>query len=249
MNELYHIFAGVIIVGFIYFRYKWPSIKGKLGERGVVFYLSFLNKNKYTVLNDLIYRNGDRSTQIDHVVVSTRGIFVIETKNYKGSIYGSEHKDYWMHTLGRHRYSLYNPIIQNENHIRFLMRKFPYICERKQCIHSIVVFLNTEKLKLSGDCSCGVRLKNLNYYITSFRRVVLSQEECSKIVAMLRDEQWADPNAERKHLKNVKAAVNEYERKVSQGICPRCGGELIRSKGKYGTFLGCSNYPNCKYTH
>ena len=41
----------------------------------------------------------------------------------------------------------------------------------------------------------------------------------------------------------------EEARKVKDGVvCPRCGGELVRRKGRYGEFLGCSNYPRCRYT-
>lgn len=31
-------------------------------------------------------------------------------------------------------------------------------------------------------------------------------------------------------------------------VCPRCGGKLVVRHGKYGTFMGCSNYPKCRYT-
>lgn len=30
--------------------------------------------------------------------------------------------------------------------------------------------------------------------------------------------------------------------------CPKCGAKLIKRNGKYGTFLGCSNYPKCNFT-
>lgn len=30
--------------------------------------------------------------------------------------------------------------------------------------------------------------------------------------------------------------------------CPRCGGKMIRRSGRFGDFLGCSNYPQCKET-
>ena len=33
-----------------------------------------------------------------------------------------------------------------------------------------------------------------------------------------------------------------------QGLCPKCGHELILREGRYGIFWGCSNYPNCNYT-
>lgn len=40
---------------------------------------------------------------------------------------------------------------------------------------------------------------------------------------------------------NTKKETNKY-------ICPRCGGRLIIKNGRYGRFIGCSNYPRCKYT-
>jgi len=50
-----------------------------------------------------------------------------------------------------------------------------------------------------------------------------------------------------------KKAKNKIDKKIASiktkgGICPKCGGDLIMREGKYGTFIGCSNYPNCKYT-
>lgn len=71
------------IAGLVYLKIKLPTIKGKIGEKGVSVTLSFLPKNEYVVLNDLMFQNGSRSTQIDHLVISVYGIFVIETKNYK----------------------------------------------------------------------------------------------------------------------------------------------------------------------
>ncbi len=36
--------------------------------------------------------------------------------------------------------------------------------------------------------------------------------------------------------------------KTNGGICPKCGGKLVMREGKYGTFIGCSNFPKCRYT-
>lgn len=59
--------------------------KGKLGEAKVSHIVGRLPKEDYVVLDDLMLTNKYGSTtQIDHVVVSRYGIFVIETKNYKG---------------------------------------------------------------------------------------------------------------------------------------------------------------------
>lgn len=42
----------------------------------------------------------------------------------------------------------------------------------------------------------------------------------------------------------------KYDREIKESIykCPECGGRLVSRKSKYGPFLGCSNYPNCRYT-
>ena len=41
---------------------------------------------------------------------------------------------------------------------------------------------------------------------------------------------------------------NTIQRQRSNNKCPMCGGNLVRRKGRYGKFLGCSNYPRCNYT-
>ena len=52
-------------------------------------------------------------------------------------------------------------------------------------------------------------------------------------------------------LKN--RAKNKIDKKIASiktkgGVCPKCGGELIMREGKYGSFIGCSNFPKCRYT-
>ena len=61
--------------------------KGAVGETVVATELGLLPRDKYRVLNDVTLPTPNGSSQIDHVVVSIYGIFVIETKNYKGWIY------------------------------------------------------------------------------------------------------------------------------------------------------------------
>ena len=51
--------------------------------------------DEYTILNDLVFRTEKGTTQIDHVVVSKYGIFAIETKNYRGEIYGDDNRKEW----------------------------------------------------------------------------------------------------------------------------------------------------------
>lgn len=72
----------IILVAFILiilFRIKMPSIKGRLGESKVSNILKRLS-DEYFVINDLLLKTSRGTTQIDHVVISKYGIFVIETK-------------------------------------------------------------------------------------------------------------------------------------------------------------------------
>ena len=112
------LFIVLLFSFFIYFIYlidkKIPIWKGKAGEKEVIRKLKKLDPTKYTVLNDLFFKNGDKTAQIDHVIISNYGIFVIETKNYNGKIYGSENKEYWNVYLRKFHTKFYNPIKQNK---------------------------------------------------------------------------------------------------------------------------------------
>ena len=78
----------IIILFIISFLVKKKYLdKGKLGERSVSKRLKRLDNNKYKVINDVILKTSRGTSQIDHLVVSNYGIFVIENKNFSGNIW------------------------------------------------------------------------------------------------------------------------------------------------------------------
>ncbi len=96
-----------------------PSAVGAAGERRVNKYLNkTLNAEHYTLLKDLTLPTGDGTTQIDHVVLSQHGIFVIETKNMSGWIFGTEKQKRWTQTKGRRKTPFQNPLRQNYLHVK-----------------------------------------------------------------------------------------------------------------------------------
>jgi hypothetical protein len=101
------------------------KIKGIIGEQTVALYLHSLDKKKYKVLHNVVLESDGYTTQIDHLVISDYGIFVIETKNYKGWIFGNEEAQYWTQVIFNHREKLYNPIKQNQGHIKALKKCLP----------------------------------------------------------------------------------------------------------------------------
>ena len=96
-----------------------PAMKGRIGEGKVKYYLQKLDPEKYIVLHDcLIPSQNGKTTQIDHIVISKAGIFVIETKNYKGWIYGNEMSKQWTQVIYQRKEKFYNPLHQNYGHIK-----------------------------------------------------------------------------------------------------------------------------------
>ena len=97
--------------------------KGWFGERAVSKGLSRLYPATYHAFHDLYLPrpDGKGTTQLDHVVVSPFGIFVIETKNYRGWIFGSEKQVQWTQQIYRQKNRFQNPLRQNDLHVRALM--------------------------------------------------------------------------------------------------------------------------------
>jgi len=85
---------------------KSPWFKGVLGEFLVNFLLKkYLPKEKYTLIKNVTLPTDDGTTQIDHIVVSEFGLFVIETKNMKGWIFGNTNQKKWtfIRTINTHK--------------------------------------------------------------------------------------------------------------------------------------------------
>lgn len=222
-----------------------PVIKGKLGEKTVAVILSSLNPENYKVINDVVLRGGDKTTQIDHVVVSSFGIFVIETKNYKGWITGNSKDMYWTQHIYKHKEKLYNPLLQNYSHtqaLKYHLNDFP------EAIYiPIVVFSVNADLKVNG-CSNVVYTTRLLKTIRSYERQILSNEQTNEIYSRILSLNITDKNEKKKHVQTVARGSRDKLEKIKSDICPRCGGSLVFRSGKYGSFKGCSNYPRCRFT-
>jgi restriction system protein len=167
--------AGLYVVKFVYRRFR-SSFKGSLGEALVTQgTFRLLDKALYRGFSDLYVPrpDGDGLTQVDHAVVSPYGIFVIETKNYTGWIYGAEHQAKWTQTFGSGgKFSFQNPIWQNKLHLRALAQllKLP---ESK--FRSVIFFMGGASFKT--ELPEYVIDTSLTSYITEIEEVLLKPEE------------------------------------------------------------------------
>ena len=222
----------------------FAKLKGARGEKWVAWHLKRLKAPDYLIINDLLLCSGANSTQIDHVVVSAFGLFVIETKYYKGWIYGGAESEYWTQNIYGHKYQLRNPVIQNQGHIRAIRRLLKL--REDIPIYNIVAFSWQGTLYVNRTLPV-MYWRQVVPYIRQFDERKLSETEVSDIYKEFQSSSQSDSEARRRHIQNVRQ--NQYRRDitVSNGRCPRCGGKLVPRKGLYGSFYGCANYPRCRY--
>lgn len=176
--------------------------KGREGEKEVKMLLNKLSARKYRTLHDILLKTPNGYTQIDHIVVSTKGVFIIETKNFSGAIYGNVDTDtYWVQALGETRNSFYSPTKQNVGHERQVKRilgkgvkTIPLVCLTTKC----------EK-HLEGSSHKVVSTRELIKAIKSRESGALTLEQVNKVHKLLLSKKVKGFTARLRHLRYVKS--------------------------------------------
>lgn len=231
-----------------------PMIKGRLGE-GLVNLAAKLRLDPmvYHLLKDVTIPAQTGTTQIDHVVVSIYGIFVIETKNYKGWIYASARDSQWTQVIYRHKHRFQNPLRQNYAHICALS---DFLCIPNNAFHSVVCFMGDAQFKTPVPEGVFLEGRYVNY-IQSFQKELFSKDEVASLVQRLesgRLERGFHTN--RRHVQQLNARFSgDIPRTTERDslVCPDCGAALVLRTARKGAnagnqFWGCSRYPACKHT-
>lgn len=275
----------LVFIGIIRWKAGRAARKGKRGEHIVSKKLHCLKQRENIILNNVLLPapNG-RTSQVDHIVISTRGIFVIETKSLAGRITGSEHAQYWTQHLSTQTRQLYNPILQNKGHIRVLSHILPDL--DSDLFVSMIVFTEAWQLDIKADdivekrtllpdryirrtfmpaerkkrrwwrSGSEVRLDEsiivtpLDGMVDEIKRRdrVIEREDLEEIQNKIERVALKGNGSEREHVAYARETSRNISRGIRQGICPRCGGCLTVKKGPKGEFVGCENYPSCRFT-
>lgn len=223
-------------------------IKGWVGETvGAVAQKLLLDPKVYFSLNNITLQTEHGTTQVDHIIVSKYGIFVIEAKNMDGWIFGDAKSAQWTQSLFGKKFRFQNPLHQNYRHIKAL-QAFLGIDEAK--LISLVMFW--------GDCEFktpmpdNVRSSGYISFIKKHQTVLFSDDEVHKIVEAINAGKMAKGilksfETRATHLESLK------DRHSSTSICPKCASALVlrtvKSGQKTGSqFYGCSTFPKCRYT-
>lgn len=184
-------------------------VYGWIGEFGLrKIYLRRLPE-EYVIINDLLLETADgRTHQIDHVIVSPYGIFVIETKAYMGKIYGGQYSQNWTEYLAGTGYEFYNPIRQNYGHKKVLaeLTNLP-----EKAFIPIVVFGRAAQLRIQIDNDEGgevIRTPELVATIEGYKEELIIAKTQRKVIKLLEDNNIQDEEARKQHIENVKEAAN-----------------------------------------
>ncbi|PIC83024.1 nuclease-related domain-containing protein [Sporosarcina sp. P1] len=188
-----------------------PKWRGAVGERTVQKRLKKLGED-YRAYHDLYVEDAQYGlTQIDHVVVSKYGLHVIETKHYKGWIFGSENQKYWTQVIYKNKQKFYNPIRQNYGHIEALKSRLN-LPNLPAC--SIIAFSNEVEFKFKEPFRSAdvVHYRGLVKAIKQDDRPRLTDNQVNSIISTL--DQLADlPKEEKKLIK--KAHLQQVRKKYN----------------------------------
>ena len=155
--------------------------KGAVGEQIIkVEALNKLDRSQYHYFHNLIIPHNGATTQIDNIIVSPFGVFVIEAKYYEGWIFGGAQQKTWWHTKSRHeKYPFTNPLYQNYAHIKALeqlVRQPDRVCLTNQFIP----------------------------YVQRFTKPIIAPEQVQRICAILAQPEWeATPERLAQHIQSL----------------------------------------------
>ena len=229
---------------------QWREGTGGLGEYLTEYALEHGDlPGRRAVFRNVLVPRASGSTvesEVDVLLLHETGIYVMESKYYAAWIFGDAEQQQWTKTLERGcKYHFYNPIIQNRAHVKALAACLGL---PEDAFRSYIVFserCELRKVPASTEayaiCQRQHLLKVLRMDIAGRERR-FSDEELDALAAKVGQLVAASiDEAKAKH-------VEQAQRVKASEVCPRCGGELVRRKGKYGEFLGCTNYPRCRFT-
>lgn len=219
------------------------TLRGWFGEKKTAFGLWLsIDKRVYRTFHDVIIPGNNGSTQIDHILVSKYGVFIVETKNKKGWIFGSEKNARWTQSIYGKNYSFQNPLRQTFRQ-KNVLSEFLELPE--PTIKVIIFFVGNCEFK--SRVPDNVMTSGLGRYIRQFKTRTVSDDEVDRITRKIEDYVSVARLKTKDHVTSLRRRFS------STTVCPKCGARLVERTARKGPnagtkFLGCGNFPECKFT-
>ncbi|WP_404427383.1 NERD domain-containing protein [Ureibacillus chungkukjangi] len=204
--------------------------KGELGEYKINIQLDQFPKN-YKHISDLMIKNAKSSTgfsQIDHIIITPYGLFVIETKNYQGTIYGGKDRKTW---LVNGKFKMMSPLVQNFGHIQAIKNVLEpsyqdyfisMVSFTKRCTFKI-----DEELRQISSNELVVYDIELSEFINrkiAIRKLqneepFLSDIEIDLIYQTLNNLNISDSTLRKQHVENIKITKSNDNKEIKNTCC------------------------------
>lgn len=256
---------------------EWVGRRGeKLTERELKLVQLFGRKGR-VLRNVYLPKENGGTSEVDVIFISQKGIFIFESKNYSGWIFGDEKSRNWTVMLpNKQKSQFYNPIMQNRTHLKWMKE---YVSEEIP-LFSIIVFSERCELKKVTVFSDDIRVIKRDRTYATVRDIwdrnpdALSDEVVENLYGKLKELTQVDQAVKTAHVESIKEKFQrpeiparseadseqrfvvpsqESKENVNNLICPKCGSKLVLRTAKKGAhtgiqFYGCSAFPKCRYT-
>ena len=194
---------------------------GKYGEDLIIEELLYINNKIYENIrynsfvghpgkmlhNIYLPKYNGETSEVDVVFITQKGIFVFESKNYSGWIFGDERNEYWTATLSNGvKNQFYNPVMQNRTHLKW-MKEF---VGEDIPLFSIIVFSERCELKKITVYSDDVKIIKRNKIYDTVRDLwnespdMISGEKIEELYAKLKERTEVNEAIKKAHVENIK---------------------------------------------
>lgn len=195
------------------------KLTGKLGELYTareLKYVQLFGRKGRILRNVYVPKDNGETSEIDLLYITQKGIFVFESKNYSGWIFGDEKGQKWTMMLpNKEKHSFYNPVKQNQTHIKWLRN---YIGENIP-LFSIIVFSERCELKKVTIVSQDVKVIKRDLTYAAVRDIWdknedrLSGEEVENLYIKLRNLTKVSKETKENHIQNIKDKYGDSGKK------------------------------------
>lgn len=151
------------------------------GDQGELKLSSVLKSlpNYYHVIDNILLKTTKGSTQIDHTIVSPFGMFIIETKNHKGMIFGDTCGQVWTQVLKNGHFRMYSPVLQNNGHMAHLSKQINVPLKYMQ---GAIVFTNEDANLENVVCPWCLNVDQLYHFILQYDTRIFTDKQMIEII-------------------------------------------------------------------
>ena len=224
--------------------------KGYIGESKVSVVAMFaLPRSTYTPFHNVTLPVPDGTTQVDHIFVSRFGVFVVETKNMGGWIFGGERDRQWTQVFRSGQKARFqNPLRQNYRHTKAVEAALADLRLPSGAVRSVVAFVGKAELKTRMPVNVTVGTGFVSY-VRSFREPMLSDDQMLAACSRIESESLSISAAtHRRHVRDLRT----QKKSSAPRKCPKCGRGMVLRTTRRGPnvgrrFWGCSGFPACRH--